>query len=57
MSIPSVKDKDQGDAVLVTGGTSGIGLAISLRFAAEGKQVYTLSRRGEDNVEELDRLV
>ena len=45
------------DAVLVTGGTTGIGLAISLCFIADGKQVYTLSRRGEDNVEELDRQV
>jgi NAD(P)-dependent dehydrogenase (short-subunit alcohol dehydrogenase family) len=45
------------DAVLVTGGTTGIGLAISLSFIAEGKEVYTLSRRGEDNVEELDRVV
>jgi NAD(P)-dependent dehydrogenase (short-subunit alcohol dehydrogenase family) len=49
--------KDQGEAVLVTGGTTGIGLAISLRFVAEGKQVFALSRRGEDNAGELDRLV
>ena len=48
---------DQGDAVIVTGGTTGIGLAISLHFAAAGKQVYTVSRRGEDNVGELDRQV
>ena len=40
-----------------TGGTTGIGLAISMRFAAEGKQVFALSRRGEDNAGDLDRLV
>jgi NAD(P)-dependent dehydrogenase (short-subunit alcohol dehydrogenase family) len=49
--------KDQAEAVVVTGGTSGIGLAVTLRFLAEGKQVYTLSRRGEANVAELDRVV
>jgi len=45
------------DAVLITGGTTGIGLAISLRFIAEGNEVYTLSRRGEENAQELDRQV
>ena len=55
MSVSSASD--QKEAVLVTGGTTGIGLAISLRFAAEGKQVIALSRRGEDNSGDLDRLV
>ena len=50
-------EKGPNEAVLVTGGTTGIGLAITLRFLAEGKDVYTLSRRGEENVEELDALV
>jgi len=50
-------EKGAKEAVVVTGGTTGIGLAISLRFLAEGKDVYTLSRRGEENTEELDRLV
>ena len=45
------------DAVLISGGTTGIGLAISLRFIAEGNEVYTLSRRGEENAQELDRQV
>ena len=54
----AISDSDtKREAVLVTGGTTGIGLAISLRFAAEGKEVYALSRRGEDNAEDLDRAV
>jgi NAD(P)-dependent dehydrogenase (short-subunit alcohol dehydrogenase family) len=45
------------DAALVTGGTSGIGLAITLRFLAEGKRVYALSRRGASQATDLDRAV
>lgn len=45
------------EAVLVTGGTTGIGLAISMRFAEAGKQVYTISRRGEENAGDLDQAV
>jgi NAD(P)-dependent dehydrogenase (short-subunit alcohol dehydrogenase family) len=45
------------DAVLVTGGATGIGLAISLRFASEGKPVYVLAVNGEDDAAELDRQV
>lgn len=44
-------------AALVTGGTSGIGLAITLRLAQQGLTVYALSRRGEDDTAELDRQV
>lgn len=47
----------QTEAVLVTGGTTGIGLAISMRFAEAGKRVYTISRRGEENAADLDRAV
>jgi NAD(P)-dependent dehydrogenase (short-subunit alcohol dehydrogenase family) len=45
------------DAVLVTGGATGIGLATSLRFASEGKPVYVLAVNGEDDAAELDRQV
>lgn len=46
-----------GGAVLVTGGTSGIGLAIALRFASQGVPVYVLSRRGEQGLEDFDAAV
>ena len=55
MATPSAKKSS--DAVLVTGGTTGIGLATSMRFAKQGKVVYTLSRRGEDNASQLDDAV
>lgn len=44
-------------AVLVTGGTSGIGLAIALRFAGQGLPVYVLSRRGEQGLADFDAQV
>jgi NAD(P)-dependent dehydrogenase (short-subunit alcohol dehydrogenase family) len=44
-------------AVLVTGGTSGIGLAIALRFAGQGLPVYVLSRRGEQGLDDFDAQV
>ena len=37
--------KLQGKTALVTGGSSGIGLAISRRFAAEGAKVFIVGRR------------
>jgi NAD(P)-dependent dehydrogenase (short-subunit alcohol dehydrogenase family) len=55
--MPDDHAKPANDAVVVTGGTTGIGLAITLRFLAQGKQVYTLSRRGEDHTDDLDKLV
>jgi NAD(P)-dependent dehydrogenase (short-subunit alcohol dehydrogenase family) len=39
----------QGSAALVVGGTSGIGRAIALRFAAEGADVVVASRSQESN--------
>ncbi|MDA1064809.1 MAG: SDR family NAD(P)-dependent oxidoreductase, partial [Proteobacteria bacterium] len=41
-------DSDQQKAVLVTGATSGIGLHIAERFAAEGYLVYAGARKQED---------
>ena len=55
--MASSNSDSQREAVLVTGGTTGIGLAISMRFAAEGKEVFAISRRGEDNAGDLNRAV
>lgn len=45
------------EGAVVTGGTSGIGLAITLRLARRGLRVYAVSRRGEGDTAELDRGV
>ena len=37
--------KFQNKGVLITGGTSGIGLATAKRFAAEGAQVFITGRK------------
>jgi NAD(P)-dependent dehydrogenase (short-subunit alcohol dehydrogenase family) len=43
----------QGKVAVITGGTSGIGLAATQRFVAEGAFVYIFARRQE----ELDKTV
>ncbi len=43
--------------VLVTGGTSGIGQAIAVRFAAEGAHVAINYRRHEEDASETDAMV
>jgi NAD(P)-dependent dehydrogenase (short-subunit alcohol dehydrogenase family) len=45
-----------GDVALVTGGSSGIGRATALAFAAEGAKVVVASRRSEESLETV-RLV
>jgi glucose 1-dehydrogenase len=46
-----------GKNVLVTGGTSGIGQAIAVRFAAEGAHIAINYRKQEENAAETDELV
>ncbi len=47
----------QGKTVLVTGGTSGIGQAIAVRFAEEGARVAVNYRRGLSSVQGTDEMI
>jgi NAD(P)-dependent dehydrogenase (short-subunit alcohol dehydrogenase family) len=50
----------QGRAILITGGTSGIGKAAALAFAMEGASVVLAARndgKGEEAIKEIDRAV
>jgi NAD(P)-dependent dehydrogenase (short-subunit alcohol dehydrogenase family) len=45
----------QGKAVLITGGTKGIGLATGKAFAGEGAQVYLTHKWGSANLDEVQQ--
>lgn len=45
-----------GEVVLVTGGSSGIGRATALAFAAEGARVVVASRRSEESTETVNQI-
>jgi NAD(P)-dependent dehydrogenase (short-subunit alcohol dehydrogenase family) len=47
-TISSTSNKLAGKIALVTGGSSGIGLATAKRFAAEGAHVFVTGRRQEE---------
>lgn len=47
----------KGKNILVTGGASGIGLAISKRFAASGAKVYILDYNRDNGKKEVDGLL
>lgn len=51
-----MKTRLEGKRILVTGGTSGLGRAMALRFASEGARVAFTGRR-EDALEETRRVV
>ncbi|MSU65100.1 MAG: SDR family oxidoreductase [Opitutus sp.] len=55
-STPSVSKHFKGKVVLVTGGASGIGLAIATRFAAEGAKVVISDVQAEVGTREARRL-
>lgn len=53
MAIDRVDRRLEGRRALVTGGTSGIGLAVASRFVAEGAEVTCLARRHRPEVDDV----
>lgn len=56
MNAPSFPQRLAGKTAVVTGGGSGIGQAIAVRFAAEGAEVVVFELRAEAAAETLERI-
>ena len=56
MSVPDIRDEFAGRVAVVTGGGSGIGRAVALRYGAAGGHVVVIGRR-EEPLAETVRLI
>lgn len=56
MTVPDIRDEFAGRVAVVTGGGSGIGRAIALRYGAAGGTVVVIGRREESLAETADLI-
>ena len=52
-----IRNDFNGKAVVITGGTKGLGLAIGLAFGGEGAQVYLTHEWGSADEDEVPTIV